>query len=172
MHAAFLNSFTDLTQWGVETTFSASVSRYCSVLQQMEKMRKNFLHPTSDSIRAGSWQETVLTAILEENWHIKRQKSHLTDAKEENFQGDSKGLEEDQTADDFLPNESQISCEIKSNKELLAQTASAFFPYTAGYCWSQYCTLHISVHIIALGTATAAVSYLVLLLWMWNFWLF
>lgn len=58
----------------------------------------------------------------------------MTDAEEENCQGDSKGLEEDQTADDFLPNESQISCEIRSNKELLAQTTSAFFPYTAAYC--------------------------------------
>lgn len=41
----------------------------------------------------------------------------MTDAEEENCQGDSKGLEENQTAGkllNFLPNESQIWCEIKS----------------------------------------------------------
>lgn len=41
----------------------------------------------------------------------------MTEAEEEYCQSDSKGLEENQTADkllDFLPNESQIWCEIKS----------------------------------------------------------
>lgn len=41
----------------------------------------------------------------------------MTDVEEENCQCNSKGLEENQTADkllDFLPNESHIWCEIKS----------------------------------------------------------
>lgn len=100
---------------GKSSSFAALMSSYCSVLKQMGK--KPLLHPTSARIRAGSWQETVLIGTSEEKRHIKEQKSHMTDAEEENCQSDSKGLEENHTADkllDFLPNESQIWCKINN----------------------------------------------------------
>lgn len=56
------------------------------------------------------------------------QKSHTTDAEEENFQGEWRGLKESQTGDKFTPN-----LAFKSNSELLAQTTSSFFPYIAVY---------------------------------------
>lgn len=52
----------------------------------------------------------------------------MTDAEEENFQGEWRSLEESQIGD-----KSQIWCEFKSNSELLAQTTSPFFPYIAVY---------------------------------------
>lgn len=52
----------------------------------------------------------------------------MTDAEEENFQGEWRDLKESQTGDKFTPN-----LAFKSNSELLAQTTSSFFPYIAVY---------------------------------------